>query len=235
MNVSITGAIVVLLLAANGFFIAAEFALVKAGDMPAASPAGEGGAAARLTLRIQGDLEAYLTTCRLGITIASLGLGWTGERAVTTLMEPLFHVLGTPDAILHASAFAVGFFIFCGLHLVIGEQVPKSFAIRRPGPVSLWVAYPLHLTHLALWGPNWLFNRAIRRVMSLFGVGDGGQGEVPSGEAPTGLVKAFEAQDEGGHGEAKILGKRFEQDQRPISRIMISRDQVHTLDLACDP
>lgn len=154
MEVTINLAAVLLLLAANGFFVAAKFALVKARSFRIANLAEEGRASARLTLRIQGDLEAYLAGCQPGITMASLGLGWVGEPAVAALLEPLFRALGVPDALLHTSAFILGFLIFSSLHIVIGEQVPKTLAIRRPEPVSLWVAYPLRLAYLAVWPLN---------------------------------------------------------------------------------
>ncbi len=124
-------AAIVVLLAINGFFVAAEFALVKARGFRLENLAATGSAAAQLTVRIQTNLEAYLAACQLGITMASLGLGWVGEPAVAALLEPMFAAMGVPDAVLHTSAFLLGFLLFSSLHIVIGEQVPKTFAIRR--------------------------------------------------------------------------------------------------------
>ncbi|MGB5252687.1 MAG: CNNM domain-containing protein, partial [Sedimenticolaceae bacterium] len=126
MDTSASLVAVVLLLITNGFFVAAEFALVKARSFRIEALANEGSASARLTMRIQGHLEAYLAACQLGITMASLGLGWVGEPAVAALLEPLFHSLGVPEPVLHTAAFAAGFLIFSSLHIVIGEQVPKT-------------------------------------------------------------------------------------------------------------
>ena len=77
--------------------------------------------------------------------MASLGLGWVGEPTVAALLEPLLAPLGMPRAAIHFTAFLVGFLVFSSLHIVLGEQVPKTFAIREPEPVSLWIAYPLHV------------------------------------------------------------------------------------------
>ena len=99
-------------------------------DTPAASLApGQLPPPARLALHITGRLEAYLAACQLGITMASLGLGWVGEPVVAALLEPLFRLAGLGAAALHGVSFAVGFLLFSSLHIVLGEQVPKTFAI----------------------------------------------------------------------------------------------------------
>ena len=82
--------------------------------------------------------------------MASLGLGWVGEPTVAALLEPVLVPLGMPETALHFTAFLVGFLVFSSLHIVVGEQVPKTLAIREPEPVSLWVAYPLHVIYLVL-------------------------------------------------------------------------------------
>ena len=131
---------VLLLLGANAFFVAAEFALVKAKPVRLEALAGEGSARARLNAHIHLELEAYLAACQLGITMASLGLGWVGEPAVAALLEPAFHAAGMSQEVLHTTSFIVGFIVFSSLHIVVGAQVPKTFAIRQPEPVAIWVA-----------------------------------------------------------------------------------------------
>jgi CBS domain containing-hemolysin-like protein len=232
MDVTVNLIAVLLLLAVNAFFVAAEFALVKARGFRIEGLARGGSAAARLTVKIQHHLEAYLAACQLGITMASLGLGWVGEPAVAALLEPLFHALGVPDAALHTSAFIVGFLIFSSLHIVIGEQVPKTFAIRRPEPVALWVAYPLQFAYLAVWPLNWLLNRASRSVLGLFGVEEASHGEVFSDDELKGLVAASGEQGEMQQDKADMLHNLFEFDQRQVGRVMIPTSQVRCLDLA---
>ena len=101
MTTSASILVIIVLLAANAFFVAAEFALVKARGFRIEAMALEGSSSAALTLRIQKNLEAYLAACQLGITMASLGLGWVGEPTVAHLLEPLFHRFGATEAMVH--------------------------------------------------------------------------------------------------------------------------------------
>jgi CBS domain containing-hemolysin-like protein len=220
-----------LLLVANGFFVAAEFALVKARGFRIEALANNGSSAARLTLGIQANLEAYLAACQLGITMASLGLGWVGEPAVAALLEPLFQRLGVPESLLHSSAFLTGFLLFSSLHIVVGEQVPKTFAIRKAEPVSVWVAYPLRFVYLAVFPLNWLLNKASGKLLSLFGVEEASHGEVFSGEEIKGLVATSREHGEIHEDKADMLHNLFEFDQRLVGRVMLPRNAIHALDL----
>jgi len=226
---------IVLLLAINGFFVAAEFALVKARGFRIEALAASGSAAARLTVRIQARLEAYLAACQLGITMASLGLGWVGEPAVAALLEPAFESLGVPPEALHTSAFITGFLIFSSLHIVVGEQVPKTFAIRMAEPVSLWVAYPLHISYLLVWPLNWLLNKATSSLLGLFGVQEAGHSDVMSGDELKGLVATSREHGELKDDKADMLHNLFEFDQRQVGRVMIPRNSIHALDINGTP
>ena len=133
--------IAVLLLAANAFYVAAEFALVKSKGFRIDAMAEDNRFAARLLQKMMRNVEAYLACCQLGITMASLGLGWVGEPTVAALLTPVLIPLGMPESALHFTSFMVGFLVFSSLHIVVGEQVPKTLAIREPIPVSQWIAY----------------------------------------------------------------------------------------------
>ena len=235
MDIASNVTAVVLLLGANGFFVAAEFASVKARGFRVEATAREGSAAARLTLRIQANLEAYLAACQLGITMASLGLGWVGEPAVAALLEPLFHWLGIPAPVLHTSAFIVGFLLFSSLHIVVGEQVPKTLAIRKAEPVALWVAYPLRLFYLAAWPLNWLLTKATSIILALFKVEETTHAEVLSGEEIKNLVETSRDHGEIEADQADMLHNLFDFDQRHLGRVMIPRSAVDTLDLCATP
>ena len=224
--------LIVFLLAANGFFVASEFALVKARGFRIETASNRGSAAAQLTLRIQANLESYLAACQLGITMASLGLGWVGEPAVAAILEPLFRSLGIPDSILHTSAFIVGFLIFSSLHIVVGEQVPKTLAIRKAEPVSIWVAYPLRFCYLLVWPLNWVLNRATSLILSLFNVAEVSHVEVFSGEEIKGMVATSKAHGEIHERQATMLHNLFEFDHRRVGRIMIPVHAVHMLDVS---
>ena len=233
-NISYNLVAIVILLAANGFFVAAEFALVKARGFRIESLANEGRSSAKLTLRMQHNLEAYLAACQLGITMASLGLGWVGEPAVAALLEPLFLSMGVPETILHTSAFIVGFLIFSSLHIVVGEQVPKTLAIRKAEPVSLWVAYPLHFTYLVVFPLNWLLNTSTRKILSLFKVAEATHAEVYSNEELKGMVATSQEHGELGSDKAEMLRNLFEFDQRHVGRVMIPRTSLKLLDISAD-
>lgn len=235
MNVTASLILVVILLVANGFFVAAEFALVKARGFRIESLANNGSAAAKLTVRIQANLESYLAACQLGITMASLGLGWVGEPAVAALLEPLFHWMGMPDAILHTTAFIVGFLIFSSLHIVVGEQVPKTFAIRQAEMVSVWIAYPLHLVYLMVYPLNWVLNWSSGSLLSLFGVEEATHAEVFTSDEFKGMVEMSKAHGTLENDKATMLNNLFEFDQRHVGRVMIPRNSVDVLDISEDP
>src|SRR3954453_8990741 len=162
--------IAVVLLAANAFYVASEFALVKSRGFRIDAMAEQNRFGARLLKQMMGNIEAYLACCQLGITMASLGLGWVGEPTVSAPLTPVLADLGMSDSTLHFTSFMVGFLVFSSLHIVIGEQVPKTLAIREPLPVSQWIAYPLHASFLLLYPLSWLLNTASRSILRMLGV-----------------------------------------------------------------
>ena len=224
--------VIVLLLAANGFYVAAEFALVKARGFRIEALANEGSSAAKLTIRIQANLESYLAACQLGITMASLGLGWVGEPAVAAILEPLFTRMGLSESVTHTSAFVIGFLIFSALHIVIGEQVPKTLAIRKAEPVSIWVAYPLHLSYLFSLPLTWVLNRAANAILSLLKIAEVSHVEVLTGEEIKGLVTTSREHGEIHDSQATMLHNLFEFDHRHVGRIMIPISSAQVLDIA---
>ena len=142
---------VLLLAALNGFFVAAEFALVKVRDTQLTPLAAQGNRRARMARHLLAHLDAYLSAAQLGITLASLALGWIGEPIFADLLKPVFDGLGVDSGqTRHTISFLVGFTIITFLHIVAGEMAPKSLAIRMPVETSLWVAYPFHWFYVAM-------------------------------------------------------------------------------------
>ena len=231
MSIPVTLLLVVVLLAANGFFVAAEFALVKSRVFRIQAKADEGSRSARLTLLIMQNLEAYLAACQLGITMASLGLGWIGEPFVAALIGPLLEPLELPEATIHQISFLTGFLIFSSLHIVVGEQVPKSFAIRQAERVSLWIAYPLHFCYLLVYPLNWLLDRASRGILSMFGVSEATHADVLTARELQGLVATSRAAGRIGDIKGKMLNNLLEFGRQPVSGIMIAWPEVVTLDI----
>lgn len=149
-------AVAMALVLLNGFFVAAEFAIVKLRQAQAREFARTHGWPGRVLGSVRHNLDAYLSACQLGITLASLGLGWIGEPAFAELIEPPMQALGlgSPEWV-HGAALVIAFATISFLHIVLGELAPKSLAIREPESVSLWTAIPL-------WGFYWLMYPFIR-------------------------------------------------------------------------
>jgi CBS domain containing-hemolysin-like protein len=169
----------VLLVLLNAFFVASEFAIVKMRPTRLEQLAREGDARARLALRISQRLDEYLSANQLGITLASLGLGWIGEPAVARLIEPLLGSLGPlAAASAHGIAVGVAFIVITALHTVIGELAPKSLAIQRTEQVTLWAARPLHGFFVLMWPVIWMLNSMANNFVRLFGLRPVGEAEI---------------------------------------------------------
>src|SRR3954471_15422210 len=140
--VGVGGALLLVLL--NGFFVATEFALVKVRPTQLDALAAGGSKAASRARQLVDKLDEYLSATQLGITLASLGLGWIGEPAFARLIEPVLAFANITDPkVIESLAFAFAFGLISFLHIVVGELAPKSLAIRRAEPVSLNTALPL--------------------------------------------------------------------------------------------
>ncbi|MCU6435680.1 hemolysin family protein [Undibacterium sp. Jales W-56] len=155
----------------NGFFVAAEFGLVKLRQTRVRSIAKTGGVRGRLLGTVHQHLDAYLSACQLGITLASLGLGWIGEPAFARLLEPLLVTLGvTSLELIHGIAFFFAFFVISFLHIVVGELAPKSMAIRMPERVSLWTAPALYGFYWIMYPAIWTLNFSANKVLKWLGL-----------------------------------------------------------------
>lgn len=221
---------VILLIAANAFFVAAEFALVKVRAVRLETMVEAGSGRAGLALSILKHLEAYLAACQLGITMASLGLGWVGEPAVSALLEPLFRAAGLGEPALRTVAFVTGFLLFSSLHIVVGEQVPKTFAIRQPEPISLWVAVPLHAFFLLCWPLSWALNNAARALLRLTGVADASHLDAYSGAELRQLIGASRQLGAMQKQEHDMLGAILDLEKVEVGEVMTHRRGIVGVD-----
>lgn len=161
--------LVLFLVLLNGFFVAAEFSLVKVRQTRLAQLVSEGKPNARYAQKVTQQLDAYLSACQLGITLASLGLGWVGEPAIAQLIvEPLLGNFEMHPTLITTLSFAIAFGIITFLHIVLGELAPKSLAIQKAENTSLWVAAPLmffyKISYPAIWLLNGTANFLLKRI-----------------------------------------------------------------------
>jgi CBS domain containing-hemolysin-like protein len=180
------------------------------------------------------NVEAYLACCQLGITMASLGLGWVGEPTVAAILEPLLLPLGLPESAVNFTAFLVGFLVFSSLHIVLGEQVPKTLAIREPEPVAQWIAYPLHASFVIFYPLNWLLNNAARAVLRLFGVREGSHQEILAPDEIEGLVDVSAEHGKVEETQAAYIHNLFRFGELEVADVMVHRTNMQTINLA-DP
>ncbi len=159
----------------NGFFVAAEFAMVKLRSTKVEAIAEQNGWRGHILRTVHNQLDAYLSACQLGITLASLGLGWVGEPAFTELLTPLLSAIGIESQkLVHGISFFVAFFIISYLHIVVGELAPKSWAIRKPELLSLWTAAPLYAFYWLMYPAIYLLNASANAILRVAGQGEPG-------------------------------------------------------------
>ncbi len=172
--------VIALLVIANGFFVAAEFALVKvrASQLRPMVKKGRAGWRLRMALKATLHLDAALSATQLGITLSSLGLGWVGKPFLAHRLEPVLARWGVTDpAAVSSIAFAVAFGIITFLHIVFGELAPKSLAIQRPKGVSLWTAGPLMVFYYLFLPAIWALNGTANQFLRWAGLGPATEGE----------------------------------------------------------
>lgn len=154
----------------NGFFVAAEFSMVKVRKSRIETLVLEGDRSAKHTLKVVNDLNEYLSACQLGITLASLGLGWIGEPAVADLFMPIFKLMNISDVTVHSISFILAFSLITGFHIVLGELAPKSLAIISSEKIAMHTALPLILFYRITYPVMWAFNHSTNWVLKIFGL-----------------------------------------------------------------
>jgi CBS domain containing-hemolysin-like protein len=218
----------VFLVALNGFFVAAEFAIVKVRSSQIDLKAKEGHRMAGLSKHIIANLDSYLSATQLGITIASLGLGWIGEDVVSKLVLDFVQAIGlelSPEA-AHRIALPVAFSVITVLHIVFGELAPKSYAIQRPEATTLWLAAPLNVFFWIFKPFIWVLNGFSNFILRLIGITPLKEAEVHS---PEELRMMVEQGKKSGVIEARkyeIIRNAFDFAERSARQAMVPRTHV---------
>ena len=169
--------LVIFLIFMNGFFVAAEFCCVKMRTSRLETLIAEGSSRAKYAKQLTEHLDSSLSVTQLGITLASLGLGWVGEPAIAVLILPVTQSVGLPDEVGHTAALAIAFTIITSLHIVLGELTPKSMAIANVERIMLAIAFPMVLFSRVMRPFVWILNTVANRISRSLGYGVTGENE----------------------------------------------------------
>ncbi len=218
--------VTLLLVVLNGFFVAAEFAIVKVRSSQIALEKGNFSKTA--AQKIINNLDGYLAATQLGITLASLGLGWVGEGVMTKIILMVVHSLGLPlsETIAHSIALPVAFAVLTVLHIVFGELAPKSLAIRYPTSTVLKISIPLRIFYYVFRPFIWLLNGFANIILRIFGVKPISEQEIHSEDE---LKLIIAESEEGGAiepNERELIQNVFDFDDRIVRQVMVPRVKI---------
>lgn len=161
--------VAILLILLNAFFVLAEFAAVKVRPSRIEELAGQGHPNAKIVRHVQQHLDEYLSVCQVGITFSSIGLGFTGEPVFAALLEPLLQHVGMQDQ-AHKVAIGISYVLVSFLHILLGELVPKSIAIRKSEGSALWTAIPLRFFYFLFYLPLIILNSSANLILRILGI-----------------------------------------------------------------
>jgi len=227
--------LVAFLVFANGFFVASEFALVAVRKSRIEAQAADGNRAAVRLLDMLEHLNAYISATQLGITLASLGLGWVGEPAVARLLEPLLQwaagVSGvemlTAPTVIHSISFVIGFAFITFLHIVFGELAPKTAALELSEKIAYLVAVPLQIFYKAFYYPIRMLDWAGTKTVRLFGLEAAGEHAASYTEDE--IRNLVRISEESGHlniEERTLINKVFEFSETTVKEAMVPRTEI---------
>jgi CBS domain containing-hemolysin-like protein len=216
----------------NGWFVLAEFALVKVRTTRLRELTQEGHGRARLALFITGKLDQYLSAIQLGITLASLALGWVGEPALARLIEPALGPFTGSAVVAHAIASGIAFGLITFLHVTLGEMAPKTMAILSAERFALWVALPLHCFYVVTWPLIVVLQGASNLFVRLIGFKPASEGADPYTEEELRMiVAASHAQGVLNETTRYLLDNVLDYTTRIVREVMTPRRDVLTLDV----
>ena len=224
---------VVVLVGLNAFFVTAEFALVAVRRTRVEELVAQGSRRAQSAQKALGELNLMLSGCQLGITLASLGLGWIGEPALAHLVKGAFDFVARPfDVVIaHGLASAGAFVLITFFHVVLGEQVPKYIAIGTPESTVLWVATPMRAFTYAFRPLIWAFNETANACVRLLGMKPQGEGRAL--HTPDELAIIVEESWRGGEldkAQSEILTRTLEFAEKRAIDAMVPRVAATTIE-----
>jgi CBS domain containing-hemolysin-like protein len=227
MHPTVALLLTLVLVLANAFFVAAEFAFVKIRPTRLEQLVKQGNTRARLLVGITKKLVPYLSASQLGITVASLTLGWIGEPAVARFLRPVLLELGVDSQVtLHTLATAISLTVITILHTVLGEQAPKAFALRMSEPVALWSAVPMRIFYVLMFPLIWVLNGLSSLVLRVLRLPPASEAEMLHSPDELRLVLQHVPLDPGAR---RLIDRVFDYTHRVARHVMMLRRDVVTL------
>ena len=216
---------------ANGFFVAAEFAIVKVRSTQLTELSEQGSIRAKMARKLTRHLDAYLSATQLGITLSSLALGWIGEPAFHHMLQPIFTDWQIGEKAATSISATVAFTIISVLHIVLGELAPKSIAIQKPVGTSLWIAHPLHAFYVVTYPAIFVLNGVSRAILKLFGIHPTSE-HLEAAHSPEELRLILASSEKAGilsEENREIIEGVFQFSKRTARQIMVPRTDVIVL------
>lgn len=225
--------IALLLVLLNGFFVAAEFSIVKVRYSQIQLKAAEGNAMAKQAEHIIKNLDAYLSATQLGITLASLALGWVGESALHHIIEDLFRYFqwNAEPATITTLSLVLSFLLITVMHIVFGELVPKSIAIRKSEPTTLFISAPLRLFYNIFRPFIWSMNGISNAFLRLIKINPASEHDIHSTEELQLLVKQSADGGEIQEENYEIIKNAFDFTDHSAKQIMVPRQNIQSIDI----
>src|ERR1700756_19371 len=225
--------ITILLVLLNGFFVAAEFSMVKVRSSQVELKAIKGGRRAKIALHIVENLDSYLSATQLGITLASLALGWVGENVMANIITQAVHFFNadiSPD-LAHKISIPVGFTLITIAHIVFGEQAPKMIAIKNPLQITLFIAVPMRIFYVVFNPFVWFLNKLSSFLLRLLGIKKVSEADVHSEEELRMILTESEESGAIKQSENELIQNVFDFDERIVKQIMVPQNRISAINV----
>jgi len=223
----------VLLVLLNGFFVAAEFSMVKVRASQIELKANKGSNRAKIAQHIVENLDSYLSATQLGITLASLALGWIGEDVMVALITKTMHVFSQDiDVTLaHKIAIPIGFTLITIAHIVFGEQAPKMIAIKNPLDTTLFISVPMRIFYIVFNPFVWFLNKFSSLLLRMIGIKNATETDAHTEEELRMILTESEESGAIKHSENELIQNVFDFDDRIVKQIMVPQNRISAINI----
>ncbi|MEO8761248.1 MAG: hemolysin family protein [Bacteroidia bacterium] len=223
----------ILLVLLNGFFVAAEFSMVKVRASQIELKANKGSKRAKIAQHIVENLDSYLSATQLGITLASLALGWIGEDVMVALITKTMHMFSAniDVALAHKIAIPLGFTLITIAHIVFGEQAPKMIAIKNPLDTTLFISVPMRIFYIVFNPFVWFLNKFSSLLLRIVGIKNATEVDAHSEEELRMILTESEESGAIKHSENELIQNVFDFDDRLVKQIMVPQNRISAINI----